>query len=534
MAIAAPLALSISLALGAALQGSEVAYQVPESYDDEVALDDSTDAQPVDHVLKEPAPTAPAPDPSKAAKKKAADKQKALAKQQAGAYKPVYYNNDFSYLNDPAYCGWALGEYFKQNQVCCDTTVDVGGEYRLRFHGEHNMRTRPLSGFNDDFLLQRTRLYLNLKHNEWLRFYAEGIDAASEGNRHPSRAIEVNRFDALNLFADARLTENIWFRGGRQELIYGNQRLVSPLDWSNTRRTFDGLKAFYKSDAWDFDAFWTRPVPLAQHLPDDTNFDSNDSSQEFLGCYATYKAVENHTYDFYFLRLAEYDIVNIGGQAVDGYDNNTFGARWQGKSGSWLMELEGGYQFGEYNQLDKDAGFYTVGVGHEWANAKYKPVVWVYYDWASGDSDPNDGHFGTFNQLFPLGHKYLGFMDFFARQNIETANVQTTLQLNEKMSLLFWYYVFWLDSKTDFVSDAGGTRSFVDPTGSSSPYLGQELDILLQWTLTPRSDIWFGYSHFWTGDYFKSPTVNTVAPPPGVVLDPDDADFFYCQWALRF
>ncbi|MCA9208087.1 MAG: hypothetical protein KDA55_07005, partial [Planctomycetales bacterium] len=38
-----------------------------------------------------------------------------LKKKVAGAYKPVFYDNDFSYLCDPCYCDWHLGEALKRN-----------------------------------------------------------------------------------------------------------------------------------------------------------------------------------------------------------------------------------------------------------------------------------------------------------------------------------------------------------------------------------------------------------------------------------
>src|SRR5688572_32460769 len=47
-------------------------------------------------------------------------------------------------------------------------------------------------------------------------------------------------FRSLNLFADALISDygsgEWWGRVGRQELLYGEQRLISPLDWANTRR----------------------------------------------------------------------------------------------------------------------------------------------------------------------------------------------------------------------------------------------------------------------------------------------------------
>ena len=52
----------------------------------------------------------------------------------------------------------------------------------------------------------------------------------------------------LNLFADIKLGQFLngpaYLRVGRQELLYGSQRLISTLDWVNTRRTFQGIKGF--------------------------------------------------------------------------------------------------------------------------------------------------------------------------------------------------------------------------------------------------------------------------------------------------
>ena len=54
-----------------------------------------------------------------------------------------------------------------------------------------------------------------------------------------------DRGDILNLFVDVNLLEwdnhPVVARVGRQELLLGSQRLISTLDWANTRRTFEGV-----------------------------------------------------------------------------------------------------------------------------------------------------------------------------------------------------------------------------------------------------------------------------------------------------
>ena len=105
---------------------------------------------------------------------------------------------------------------------------------------------------------------------------------------------------------------------------------------------------------------------------------------------------------------------------VTDFSLNTMGSRLFGENGNWLYEFEGGYQFGRQSglQQNQDAGFGTAGVGHKYPDRLWKPTVWFYYDYASGNFPGGD--FNRFNQLFPLGHKYFGFIDAVQRSNIES------------------------------------------------------------------------------------------------------------------
>ena len=45
------------------------------------------------------------------------------------------------------------------------------------------------------------------------------------------------------------------------------------------------------------------------------------------------------------------------------------------------------------------------------------------FNYGSGDDDPQDGAHGTFDQLYPLGHAYYGYIDPFALQNLRNTEV---------------------------------------------------------------------------------------------------------------
>jgi hypothetical protein len=436
----------------------------------------------------------------------------------ATSHKGMFYLNDFSYLLDPNYNGQCLGDCWKLMPAAgCDGcgTLDIGGQLRLRYHHEVGMG-QDVSGpgvnrFEDtehDFLLTRLRLYSNWKMSDDARLYIEGIvaDVTDDDGTYAPRPIDRNFGDFLNAFLDLGLTDGATFRIGRQELLYGEQRLVSPLDWANTRRTFEGIKLITHHDDWAIDGFYTHLVNV---IPNE--LDEADYKQPFYGTYATYTGVEDQVWDIYYLG---YDNRHPGTITSD-FSLHTFGSRLYIERGVWLYDAEGGVQVGRQSGLglDQDAGFATGGVGRKLPAHPWKPVVWVHYDYASGDAFGGD--FNRFNDLFPLGHKYLGFIDAVRRQNIESPNVQLTMYPHEKLELFLWYWYFQSNTANDIVPSIGGTP----PQSTDSKDFGQELDLYARQIIGPRSNILYGWSHFWRGNK---------------ILAPKDADFFYVQWELNF
>lgn len=456
---------------------------------------------PVSAVLSEQAASKPCPPNTKKA---------SLAAAVAGAHKPLFYDNDFSYVCNPAYCDWHLGDNLKQRCLGNCITYDVGGQFRMRHHSERNHRGLGLTGNDDDFLLYRTRLYGDVNVGDSFRVYIEGLDAVSNYETFNPRPIEENRFDVQNLFADLKLMEHcrgdLWARYGRQELLYGAQRTVSPLDWANTRRTFEGAKLFWRGKNWNIDGFWTRPMTV-----DVNHFDSPNYDQEFGGVYSTYKGFENSTVDYYYLRYVN---------TVSPFDFDTLGMRWAGKHRDWLYEMEAAVQLGEFQGNDHNAGAFTLGLGRKFDDVCWTPAIWLYYDWASGSNVQGNGY----HHLFPLAHKYLGFMDLFGRRNIETPNVQFSMKPHKKLTLMLWYYYFFLENQND-VPYTVTMAPFNAGAAPASPDLGHEIDLTATWKFTPRTAILFGYSHFFSGDYYKQ--------TPGLTYR-GDADFFYSQLTVNF
>jgi hypothetical protein len=434
------------------------------------------------------------------------------------SHKPVFYANDFSYLNDPAFNGSCLGDIMKQMPVDGGDwgTLDIGGQLRERYHHERGMGrvgSAAVPRFDDtdtDFVLSRLRLYTNWQVSEGLRFYTEGIyaDVTDDGGSYFPRPIDENRGDILNAFVDLGLSDSFTARIGRQELLYGNQRLVSPLDWANTRRTFEGGNLLYRNGDWAIDNFYTNLVPVSV-----SEFDEAEEDQQFFGTYAVYSGFENFTVDTYYLGYKDGLPFNVNSPFSSDFLIHTLGVRINGAMDNWLWELEGGPQFGEYEGagVDHRAGFATAGIGHTSPTAAWKPTLWCYLDYASGDVP--GGSFNGFNQLFPLGHKYFGFIDAVQRSNIIAPNMLLTCKPGAKWNLLMWYWHFNSDSEAPVPS------IFNTPPQNTDRDLGDELDVLATYNICPRSSIGFGWSHFWRGDK---------------IIGDSDADFLYSEWVVNF
>ena len=441
-------------------------------------------------------------------------KREQLKKEVADAYQGMFYLNNFDYLCDPCYTGWNLGEVLKRRGVGDWLTLDVGGQFRLRQQAERNIRGLGLTGRDDNFLLYRTRLYTNVEIGDSVRLYAESIDANSTYENYPPRSIEVNRMDMLNLFGDLRLLDadrgSLWVRVGRQEMLYGKQRLVSPLDWADTRRAFQGYKLLWSGEAWDADFFYTHPI-----FPNATHFDSPDYHREFMGTYLTWKQLENNKLGLYYL-VYNNNNTNVGND----FNYDTVGANLTGNFEVWMWDLEAAYQGGNTAGQTHNAGMYTVGLGRNFSRVKWKPAVWAYYDWASGDDVLDNG----FNQLFPLAHKYLGFMDLYGRRNIQDANVLLTFNPHQRLQFLCWFHVFHLQNIHDVPYSVVMTP-YNPGNAAGSTSLGQEVDTTVSINLTPRANLLFGYSQFFAGDYYFT--------TPGVPYA-GDASFFYTQLQIEF
>ena len=490
--------------------------------------DPATSAQP---ATAEVAPATPTPKPKPPAPKKKVPPVFPGPKNlpPTGPYKPVNFDNDFSYKGKPG-AEYVYGEELKLNKFeMLDTNFvfSTGGEFRHRYMSQDN-RLQPGGPGQDTYNLTRWRHYLDMKAGDNFRFYVEGIDAASFGEDLPTQAIDENRWDLQNFFMDVEVfdtgTGTHTIRAGRQELLFGRQRLVSPLDWANTRRNFEGLNYIVKEKDYKLNIFSVNPVNSATGFNTiaefDHKFDEANRDVFFSGAYFSYTALENTNIDLYYLWLQ--DNVQVPARA-DGH-RHTIGSRYtklfpQDGGRVWDMDAEGAYQFGHDNNKDVQAGFATGILGHTWKNAPWSPRLsgLVYY--GSGDRNLADGQNNTFYTMFPLGHAYWAISDNLSGQNLLDYAMQLDVKPSKKTGATAAYHFLDLATDGDRAYNVAGAPIGAPGNGTN---LGQALDMFGYYSVNSNLDIQAGYSWFWYGDFIDRTTPR------------NDASQFYIQTSIRY
>ncbi|MHC5006659.1 MAG: alginate export family protein [Planctomycetota bacterium] len=402
--------------------------------------------------------------------------------------------------------------------------ASFGGSTRLRLESWWNFGfgTEPPDS-DDTFLLWRALVHGDFHFGENVRAFVQGKSALATdrdlaGGRRP---LDIDVLDLEAAFVDLKLSfdedVSLVFRPGRQPLAFGKQRLVSPLGWSNTLRRWDGVSGILEWGRWDLTGFWAQFVPVKKY-----EFNESDSDVQLFGVYATGPLAETGIgMDLYFLGYDNDNVVTINSTAGT-QERYTVGGRLFGKIADTALDydFEGAYQFGEVGSGDVDAFMIGSQLGYRAADLWSVPRFFVGFDYGSGDRSPG-GDVETFNQLFPLGHAYLGYIDAIGRQNIIDFNLGLTCSPFPKATLGLTGHFFWRADTSDALYNAGGAPVRAGSLGSSSE-VGQEIDLTLKYNFDRHLVGLLGYSHFFAGDFIEESGSS------------DDIDFLYVQLEYTF
>ena len=348
--------------------------------------------------------------------------------------------------------------------------------------------------------LSRLRLNLTWKSRpEWSAFvqpqyaYRRVHGAPGANTRQDEMAIHQGYVDLTAAGGRLRL--------GRQEMAFGDARLLGAGNWTHTGRSFDAVRL-------------TRALPSAKttldlfagklgHVANKTN------NPTLAGLYATRTVSTAAATDLYLLYKGD----RASGRSQEVW---TPGVRSRLAWGRGFdATAEAAYQLGHLAGRDVSAWAYSAAAGYT-VPGPLGLRLGLEHDFASGSADPTGagtagtGDFHTFDHLFPTNHFHYGTMDLVGWRNMAAWRASLRARPAARWTVVLDGWRFRLANARDFwygdngrpVRGADG-QPLRDPSGTAGRDLGSELDLTLTYVNGKHISISGGYSRFWPGDFVR-------------------------------
>lgn len=367
-----------------------------------------------------------------------------------------------------------------------------GGEMRYRADSHQ----QPFFGLrgkdSNSYLQQRLQAYADVHlFDDQLRVFAQLQETRSWRKAFYSPN-DQSGTEFQQLFVDWNLPladgYKLTTRLGRQELVYGNQVLISDRDAPNLRFNLDGAKVMLKTPSgYKIDAFALRPVAYGLKSFDDESSDT----QVFAGLYSTFNFSKPWNIDLYGLDLETKDrsLAGVTGDEV----RYTAGTRIFGKAGGldWSWDLAG--QFGHLGDANIRAWAMAGSSGYTF-DAPWQPRLGLRTDIASGDSRRGDNHVGTFDPLFGK-NGYYGEAGITTLSNLIVVGPQFAFSPTPALRIEPAIYSVWKQQAEDGVYYTGMALA-AGSTNTDSRHLGTIYKTYVRWLASRNLTVDLDWEYF--------------------------------------
>ena len=354
---------------------------------------------------------------------------------QNGSIQMLRYNDNFQYLQNDT----TVKKGFEQLKVISfgnkKATISFGGELREQvqhFENQNFGDVPPVfKAVSVTQVWHRAMLHANLELGKKIRVFGQLNQTMRFFNPNPLNEIDQNKLGLHQAFVEIKPTSNWIIRVGRQELSYGNNRMLTFREGPNNRLAFDAAIVQWKNKTWRIDAIAASPVAQLPNIGDDVSL-----KDKIFGLYTTKTIVPKKLLlDVYGLFL---NSERIKYNLVAGKENRTvLGTRIFSQNPFFNYELEANYQVGTFNTLNINAFGLSYDVKYRFEKAP-KWSVGLAGNYISGDKTPTDNQLNTYNLLF--SKPSFGLAAPIGASNIINTNPYVSWQPNKKWSLLAGIY----------------------------------------------------------------------------------------------
>lgn len=388
--------------------------------------------------------------------------------------------------------------------------VTISGEVRVRT--EADGRTPGTS--SDMVSLLRTRLGVLVEPSERVHAVVRISDSRAFGEETNTLTdASADRLDLHEGFIEWTSEAGTRLRVGRQELAYGDERLIGTVGWANVTRSFDGVQLRVPVGAWTVDGFGATLREFDAINAAGVDPRANEGlarDQSLFGVWAT-----DGAHDLF--AIVE---TRVAGSGLHDVFRRTLGGHATMALSGLTLDGTAAFQFGtavgsDERERDISAWLVSGSVAHQFAG-NLKPRVALQVDLLSGDEDPTDDRYAAFNTLYATNHKFYGFMDLILDPVSQLAGRGLTdIALRGTLRPGAW----------QLGVDLHRLGLMKERTGATGRALGTELDATLGRTLAKGLGLSTGTSIFRPAD---------AATAPGIGLGDGTLWWGYVQLTTSF
>jgi hypothetical protein len=398
------------------------------------------------------------------------------------------YDEDWSDLADAEKREHHWTGPFKYIPLGDDAWLSTGVELRARVESYDDNLWGGATAPDDAYLWLRALPYADL-HAGKLRAFVQPMIAYAVGVAPSAGSVDQSHIDLLQGFAEADLGP-VTLRAGRQMLSLGTERLVGTRYGPNVPLAFDGARADMRIGKATVSLLAVKPVQPGLH-----NFDDATSDTKALwGAYATLPEL-----DLYYLGYRN-RVARFGGDAGREV-RHSLGLRSHGVRGDWHWNVEGVYQFGDYEGQRIAAWTLGTEIGRSFPALPMAPDATLRFNVVSGDRKADDDKLGTFNALFPKG-KYFGELSPVGPTNIISLNPRVSANLGKDVSASVAAMAYWRYSTGDGVYDIPGNLIRA-PGDSDARFIGKEAEATIAWQASAEWELSASLSAFAPGAFIR-------------------------------
>lgn len=390
--------------------------------------------------------------------------------------------------------------------MASETTV--GGSARVRTEFRDNADFDHVRGDSLSSTHTRIRLDYGFKPNDMVQVFVQPqytkvwgepkyvpSGAAANTSTGTSGSTYDSELSVHQAFVSYVPVENLTFTVGRKELNYGDQLLVGGVGWNPVGRAFDLALANYKLSFGSVDLFSSK-------VKDMNVSSSGPGDKDLAGLYVSSRLGDA------FQNVDAYSFCSKDSTGTIQTRTAAYGVRLKSPVGPFDYRVEytfesvkGTLRTSDENQLDAELGYLILEGQKLRLSAEY---------FAASDD---------FDQLYPTGHKWLGYADLFSRRNISGYRVGVSAAPMEKLTLALDYHQF---SRTDTNAPAYNLGGVGYGTAGDAKSIGQEWDLVAGYKLPGDVQLEAGAARVEPGTYIKD---NRNA---------DLVSFYYVQGSVGF